>query len=155
MRVDDILRQCTGLIDSMLEQRLNQEAIDLIYEDFVEMHMSEMSKFMKELDQTPRAKKFLGHSRKPYRTEMLTEKWKECHEAERVYEKANKDEYGNIAPKSRSEFLYRKFDKLVKKAKRSHERSKVYNLEKANSEDPIAFWRTIQQLGPKKLSNIP
>ena len=55
--------------------------------------MREMSNFMKELDKTPKAKKFIRHSSKPYWTDLLTECWKECHAVENVYDKANKLEH--------------------------------------------------------------
>ena len=103
MNTDEVLRQCASLIDDMLAEQLVQHDINQIY---INMHMMEMSKFMRELDQTPRAKKYLEHSCKPYWAELLIEKWKECHEAERVYKKADKHECGYIALKSRSKHLH-------------------------------------------------
>ncbi len=155
MNTEEVIAQCSNLIDSLLAQRLDQQRVDEVYDSFVEIHMNEMSKFMKELDKTPKTKKFVSHSSKPYWTEVMTEKWKECHEAEKAFEKANKLEHGYIALKDRSNFLLHKFDKMVKQARRSYERRKVHDLEKANVEDPVAFWRAIQKLGPRKQSNIP
>ena len=43
----------------------------------------------------------------------------------------------------------------MKRSKRSYERSKVHELEKANTENPTDFWQTIARLGPKKSSKIP
>ena len=47
------------------------------------------------------------------------------------------------------------FDKTLCKAKRSFQRRQVYELERANSQDPEEFWKFIVELGPKRESNIP
>ena len=55
---------------------MDQQAVDQIYDSFVNLHMEEIAKFMKELDRTPKARKFVKHSCKPYWSDLLTEKWK-------------------------------------------------------------------------------
>ena len=49
----------------------------------------------------------------------------------------------------------KQFDKLLKRKKRSFQRSQVYNLERANTEDPVVFWNHITSLGPKSKQSIP
>ena len=43
---------------------------------------------------------------------------------------------------------------MVKKEKRSYERRKIHELEKANVEDPVS-WQTPQRMRPSKTSSIP
>ena len=50
---------------------------------------------------------------------------------------------------------HKTFDKLLKKKRKSYQRSEIYSLEKANTNDPVAFWRHIASLGPKGSSGIP
>ena len=47
------------------------------------------------------------------------------------------------------------FDKELRKSKRSFQRRQMHDLEEINSNDPTAFWKYINNLGPKKKSNIP
>ncbi len=49
----------------------------------------------------------------------------------------------------------RSFDRTLRKATRSYERKRVYELEKANMNNPTEFWHTITNLGPKKKTKIP
>ena len=42
-----------------------------------------------------------------------------------------------------------------KKEKRIFQQNKCDEIERLNTNDPRAFWREIQQLGPKSTSNIP
>ena len=47
------------------------------------------------------------------------------------------------------------FDKTYKKEKRIFQQNKCDEIERLNTNNPRAFWREIQQLGPKSTSNIP
>ena len=46
------------------------------------------------------------------------------------------------------------FDKHNKRSKRQHQRQQVLNIEKANTEDPAAFWDFIQKLSPCNTENF-
>ena len=155
MNTEKTIQECGQLIDDMLYRCSTQEELDQIYDNYVNLYHAEMSTFLKKVDKTPKAKKILRHTPKPYWSEDLTLEWKICHEAERAYHMANRGDPGYIALKGRSDFLHRKLRKNIKKAKRKHERTKVYQLEQANTENPTEFWRMIQRLGPKKSAKIP
>ncbi len=119
------------------------------------LYHKEMSECMKILDMTPVTKKQARHSAKPYWNESLTVCWKEAHVAEKTFIKTPKTDHGYLAIKSRFLHLQRHLDKEIKKAKRSHERSKIYQLEETNLSNPTEFWRQISKLGPKRDSKIP
>ena len=57
--------------------------------------------------------------------------------------------------KERFNLAKRQFDKTLKKVKRSYERSKVFELEQANIENPLEFRKSIAKLGPTKQHTIP
>ncbi len=59
-----------------------------------------------------------------------------------------------MAVKDCFSYTQRRFDKELKKIKRTHERSQVFKLEQANIENPIEFWKSIAKLG-KKTAKIP
>ena len=77
------------------------------------------------------------------------------YEAEKRFVKADKHshEYSSIL----ADFRERRqtFDKTLRREKWSYQRREVYNLEKSNTQNPIEFWRTIKNLGPKKKHKIP
>ena len=47
------------------------------------------------------------------------------------------------------------FDKLNKYSKRRHQRQQVHEIERANTENPVAFWDFIKRLSPRKKERIP
>ena len=76
--------------------------------------------------------------------------WREFHQAEKSYLKCKRSDMGCSAIKRRFLLSQKKFDKELKTEKRSHERSKVYDLEKANVGNPNEFWNLMAKLGPEK-----
>ena len=123
----------------MLIDRVKQDRIDEIYACFVEMYHKEMSIFMKEISRTKKSKKAIWWTRRPYWDEELSQSWKVFHDTEKAYLQVTKRhrDYDNL----KNDFLakQRSFDKLLKKKKRSFQRSEVHNLEKGNTNDPVAF----------------
>ena len=95
-----------------------------------------MGLYLKELDNTPKAKRAAKHCTKPFWNEDLTRMWKEMHTAEKSFLKFPRNAHGYVAVKDHFNTLQKKFDKELKRVKRSYERSQVYNLEKANTENP-------------------
>ena len=81
--------------------------------------------------------------------------WKEFHEAEKAYLQVTKRHGDHNTLKI--DFLGKQkiFDKLLKKKKRSFQRSEVHNLDKANTSNPVAFWKHIWSLGLRGSSTIP
>ena len=57
MTGDDILSQCSDLIDKLLQDRLTVERLDAMYDEMLNVYYSEMSKFLREIKQTPKSKK--------------------------------------------------------------------------------------------------
>ncbi len=80
--------------------------------------------------------------------------WRETHEAEKIFIKTPKTDHGYLAIKARFTHSQNRLDEEIKKAKRSHERSKIYQLEEANLTNPTDFWRQIEKLGPKRSGKI-
>ncbi len=79
----------------------------------------------------------------------------EYHNAEKSFVKTNRESHGYIAVRDCFRCKQKCFDKELKRAKRSFEWTKVFNLEITNTENPTEFWHTISQMGPKKKSKIP
>ena len=151
----DVLARCNDLIDQMLAYRGEQAELDALYDKYVLLYQSEMDAHLKELSNTPKSKKAARHSTKPFWCEELTVLWKNFHDTEKSFLKCDKNDMGYRAVKTRFLTSQKAFDKELKKKKRSHERSKVYDLEKANLDNPNEFWNLIAKMGPKKKSGIP
>ena len=121
----------------------------------IAMYHTEMSCFMKELKPTQKSKRKLRHTKKPYWDENLSALWSDFHKAEKLFVKAKRNSPG-YSVLSNDFFTKQKvFDKALRKAKRSFQRKQVYDLEDVNCNDPTAFWKHINSVGPKKKSNIP
>ncbi len=155
MTSDQRLAQSASLIDALLEQRLNQERMDEIYAQFVNMYHEEMGLFMKEISTTKNSKKAIRWTRRPYWDNDLSLSWQEFHRAEKAYLHATRRHKDFDTLKRNFLVKQKAFDKMLKKKKRSFERSEVYSLEKANINDPVAFWRHITSLGPRSSNKIP
>ncbi len=147
--------ECEEMISELLEQRLEQEQLDKLYERYVETYHSEMSLFYREIDRTPNSKRAAKHTNKAYWSEELTQLWRVYHEAEKLFVKTHKHDPRYRQIKFSFTHKRRSFDRTLRKIKRSYERKKVYDLERANTGNPKEFWRTIANLGPKKKSKIP
>ena len=143
------------MIDHLLAFRGSQEHLDELYDEYIALYQSEMDKVLKELNHTPKAKRGARHSTKPFWNKVLTDLWRTFHTAEKCFVKCNRNDMGYRAIKARFQMAQRQFDKELRKQKMSFERCKVYNLEKANVENPNEFWKLIASMGPKKSSGIP
>ncbi len=155
MQSEFAVARFTELIDELLQIRGEQEEVDSFYENFADMYHHELSCFLKEVKPTKKSKKAVRHTKKPYWTETLSELWSDFHKAEKLFVKARRNDqrYENL----QNQFFVKQkiFDKELRKAKRSFQRKQMYDLEEINTNDPTAFWKHINNLGPKKKSNIP
>ena len=86
MYTHSTVEACSEIIDKLLRNKIEQEELNSLYEQYVEIYYTEMGNFFKELNHTPHSKKALNHSPKPYWTE-LSELWKTYHSAEKVFVK--------------------------------------------------------------------
>ncbi len=146
---------CLKIIEELLLNQIDQERLDSLYDQYVETYFDEMSSFFKEVSNTPVSRKSLRFTPKPYWNEDLSELWKRFHRSEKIFVTTRKDDpaYSRILGDFRDK--RRAFDKRLKREKRSYQRRKVYDLEKANTKNPKEFWRTIENLGPKRKRKIP
>ena len=151
----EVAAKFEDLIEEPLENGTTQELVDKVYDDLVDTYLTELGKCLKELDRTPKAKRLARHSCKPYWDEHLTALWKTCHEAEHTFLRTPKNTPGYIGIEDHFIWCQRVFDRENRRCRRSYNRSKVYSLEKANEENPVEFWQTILNMGPKKSSKIP
>ncbi len=155
MQSAERVNECMTLIDELITMKKEQETVDKVYDQMLTMYHTEISCFLKEAKPAQNSKKKLRHMKKPYWDETLSALWIEFHNAEKLFVKAKRNSQGY---KTLSEDFIRKqktFDKALRKAKRSFQRRQVYDLEEVNCNDPTAFWKHINNLGPKKKSNIP
>ena len=155
MTSEQRLTQCANLIESLLNGRLNHEKIDDLYVQFVAMYHEKMGLFMKEISMTKKSKKAIKWTRRPYWDNELSMFWQEFHSSEKAYLHTTRSHRKYEELKKHFLTKQKAFDKLIKKKKRSFQRSEVYLLEKANTNDPVAFWRHISSLGPRSSSSIP
>ncbi len=155
LRSPEKIEELTGLIDELLEMKLTQERLDEWYGQFVKVYHEEMNSFYKKLENTPRSCKnyFIAH--KPWWSDDLSESARIVHKTEHLYIKLQKE--NKNANNAKKEFLtaQKAFDKLVKCSKRRWQRNQVFELEKANMDDPKAFWEHIKLMRHSKKSTIP
>ena len=123
----------------MLHFSGQQDELDVLYDDYVMLYQNQMDLYLKELDVTPKSKRAARHSIKPFWCEELTALWKAFHNAEKGFVKCNKGDISYSVLKRRFLTAQKEFDKELKKRRCSHERSKVYDLEKSNIENPDEF----------------
>ncbi len=149
------VESCLEIIDGLLRDRINQDKLDTLHDKYVEAYYAEMSEFFKEINSTPQCRKSLCHAPKPYWNSELSELWKLYFIAEKVFVNMRKDDprYDFVTREFRQK--RRAFEKKLRSEKRSYLRRQVYDLEKANTSNPSEFWRTIENLGPKKKRKIP
>ena len=113
-----------------------------------------MSQFFKEVNKTPHSKKTLNHTPKPYWAEELSDLWKMDHTVEKEFVKMRKDDSRYTQVLANFKYRHRIFDRTLRKEKRVFHRREVYDLDKSNTNNPTEFWRTIEDLGPKKVKEI-
>ena len=147
------LLQC--LLNAIEQSDKSQDDINSIYENIVNMYVSEMKKHFQMSLNSPSSNKKMRFTRKPWWDEELTSKFKSMKTAEHNYLKSKRNR--NQASELRIAFKHKQdiFDKAVKCKKRNYQKGKVLQLEEINSSDPNAFWDNIKQLGPKRKSKIP
>ena len=155
MYSEKTVESCQDIIDELLLHRLNQEKLDTIYESYVNVYYEEMGEFFAEVNTTPHSKKSLKHTPKPYWNEELTDLWKLLYIAEKQFVKARKDSHNYTEVLAEFRARRRAFDKMLRREKRAYQRREVYNLEKSNTQNSTEFWRTIENLGPKRKHKIP
>ena len=99
--------------------------MDRIYGELVDTYHKEMGLYLKELDTTPKSKRAAKHSPKPYWNESLTTMWREMHTAEKTFVKFPRNAHGYIAVKDRFNAFQKKFDKELKRVKRSTRKTQL------------------------------
>ncbi len=95
------------------------------------------------------------HSLKPWWSEELQTLWDEMHVCEHDYVKTPRSDPSFKAKFRKFRDAEKKFDKTNKRSKRKHQRQEVNNIEKANTDDPVAFWDFIKRLNPRRKDSIP
>ena len=148
MQNEDWDMKVLKLIDD-LENKLNsQSELDAMYNVFCNDIFDELKKSRNAAYKKSTRKAFRFY--KPYWNQGLTDAWENMKNSEREYLKSRKG--SRFEKKGRENFFLarKKFDKLLKKTKRNHERNIVERLEDINTKNPIEFWKTIKNLGPKK-----
>ena len=113
-----------------------------------------MREFFKSIDCTKASKKALRHSAKEWWDGEAQDLWDAMHQAELAYTKENQHD-----PSYKAKFRdfiakQQRFDKVSQAKKRKTARNMVVNIEKANTEDPQAFWKFIQRLSPRNKKQI-
>ena len=142
-------------IEKIEQDRQSQVSIDVLYKEFCNVYYDEMDKSLRKKNVNPKAKKRLRHSLKPFWNEQLSGLWQDVCQKENSYLRASQNTVSrNIL---RKQFLdaQHMFNKTYKKEKRIFQQNKCDEIERLNTNDPRAFPREIQQLGPKSTSNIP
>ncbi len=148
-------RKCLAWIEN-IEHQINQQTdLDTIYAELNAIILAEMNEFYKPLGGLKRSRKPARHKPKEWWCSELEECWKNLKQCERLYRKCPKlsTEVGRI--RHAFNIAQRDFDKMVKIKKRKCQRDKIKNIECANTADPVAFWRFIQSLNPRKCKYIP
>ncbi len=155
MTSGDSVRSMLEQIEALLELRLAQEEVDRWYSDFIALYHQEMDKFYRIIADTPRTLKNYYISRKEWWNDTLDKLSKSVHTAEKTYLSFVKKKANCTLVKRDFLAKQRLFDKEVKRTKRRWQRNKVLELDKANVDDPNAFWEFIKALRGKKKSKLP
>lgn len=91
---------------------------------------------------------------KPNLNQELSDLWKKLHKNEKHFRKV----VGRTGrQKARIQFLatQRHFDKQLRFYHIKYRRDLTLNIETLNTENPSAFWKELQKLGPRRNVNIP
>ena len=155
MNSTEAISKCEHLIDDLLELRQQQDEVDRWYDRFIVAFQEEMRKFFKEVKDSPQAQKNLRLLSKPWWNDDLTVLNKSVHKQEKLVRQLKKAK--KHWKKALLEFkeAQNKFDKEVRKCKRRWQREEVMRLESANTDDPVEFWRQIQNMGRKPKKKLP
>ena len=140
----------TELIDK-LSQVHHQREIDKWYDEFCD-YISSVS----EACNNPKSSRKGGFARKPkpYWNEQLRVLWKEMRVAEKSFLRCI-DNKNKVQLKNDFKARQQTFDKKMRACKRKYERGQALKIEYMQTNNPQLFWNLLNNLGPKKVKNIP
>ena len=132
----------------------NQKGVDDCYDKITKLILSETDK------SSVSGKGMCKNTKiKEYWDLELAVKWKQmqvCERDFRKYSRLNKvNRAGQVAMRQKFYKAQKAFDKLLNKKKRAFAKGLLLEIEKYNFNNPNAFWRCLNQLGPTKTSEIP
>ena len=131
-------------IDNLTKEKTTREVIDRHYDELIDIYKGEMQKHLKCRSATKTSKKMFRHSLKPWWSEELQSLWDTMHMCELEYVKTPRNDLSFKAKFKKFREAEKTFDKTNKRCKRKHQRQQVDNIEKANVDDPVAFWDFIK-----------
>ena len=146
--VNDTIRRLEGI-------HQQQDEIDLIYDDICQMYTDLMMEKLPKIGSDKMNKKWKRFIPKPWWNDELQEKWNLSVKKEKEYvsSKGNKKRKEEL----RMEFkeTQKAFDRHYNRAKRKYIRQHAVEIDNIPDNDPKAFWNKINNLGPKKKTQIP
>ena len=146
----DLMQQ---LINTLETDVINQDIIDVMYDDLCAIYHSEMLKFFRHRIFHHDSKKKLFRNPKPFWNDELQVLWNDVKCTERLFVKAERQQV-DIARET-FKLAQNQFDKVYRREERYFYKTKLINLENSVSENPRDFWKMIKKLGPHKKTEIP
>ena len=157
MNSSETIQDMLTLIEDALLNRITQNKIDHIYEEFCTLYHNEMKKHLKYIDSLPGGCRRYKLKPKPWWNDGLEQLWKNLVIVERMLKKnITKCKRKNARKQEEYKVTQRKFDKAYRKDKRQFYRDKQMYIESVYSNNPRQFWKEIDKLGPpRKRRDIP
>ena len=154
---DDMINRVNDMIAQIEANEKSQKHIDNVYDSFCGAVKEEMCEkvdnktVLIKPDQNGRKRRM----KKPWWSEVLSEKWNVLCEAERKWKRASG--VRKVALKADMRSSEKAFDKEVQGAKRRYWRRNQEELMQLNSTDPREFWKRIGKIGvaADRKPNIP
>ena len=145
-----------ALIEKISTRMQSQEHVNRLYDEFVNIFVTEMQNNFREITSLPLSSRKLRFTKKDWWDDELADSFKCMQKAEHEYIKAKKKRSEYKSHFSKFKDKQNVFDRMLKRKKRNYQRSQYLKIEEVNSSDPTSFWEYIKKLGPsKKTSKIP
>ena len=143
------------ITNDLLVDRLNQDKLDKCYDDLCKSIFEDLDTNLEYKCISKNSKKRLKHT-KPFWNNTLENLWRNMVKLEKIFIKY-KGNSKQVKNKLRNDFknAQSNFDKQLRKANRSYNRSIVLDIETTASENHKTFWDKLNKLGPRKKHNIP
>ena len=131
----------------------DQKEIDEWYDEFCEYVYNVPEVCTRSI---PGRKSRYARKPKPYWNEKLKILWKEMRAAERSFLRCDSQDM-KVKQQFKNEFKMKQqiFDKKLRACKRNYERGQALKIECTQTSNPQMFWSLINNLGPRKIQNIP
>ena len=145
---EDKSDEMDGIINTMMNDRANQENVDIIYSDILDLLHGEMDNKLEYRDVGANTSRKKRRNHKPFWNKELQQLWKLSNENEKHYVKYR----GPRRERERLRTVFKdcrnNFDRIYSKTRRAYERQRRDTIDEMETNNPRQFWNEIKKLGP-------